>query len=484
MDVEILSKTNELEKSHNTKNYSGKAITETLTNGFFVVDRKWTVKYWNKAAEKLLAVKASKIIGKNLWQEFAAIIPLEFYSVYQKAFLQDIPVHFEEYWGEMGAWFDVITYYCDDTLSVSFKSSNHPHAEYPESPVQRLKTLTELYKFVTEITNDCLWEWNLKTSEIFWIDGGHKRVFGYPIENALLPESFWENRIHPEDKRTVLKGLRKVISAAGNFWEADYRFARADGSYAYVHDRAHVIYEKGKASRIIGATQDTTQKILLELKLKEEQQANQKEITNAVIMAQENERMEIGKELHDHLNQVLAVTKIYIELARKNGKKTAIYLEKSSGFITNVMEEIRKISKNLVPSTMELVGLSDSIQILLHDFMLAHPITIEFHQDGIHIDDLDEKLKLNIFRIIQEQLSNIIKHAEATHAGIKLSGHKNEMVLFISDNGQGCDTTKKVSGIGIRNVISRAELFNGTVTVVSSPGHGYSLSVVFPFNKN
>ena len=94
------------------------------------MDQQWTVKYWNKAAERLLGVAAEDIVGKNLWEEFAGIIPLDFYTVYHKAFLQDIPVHFEEYWGEMGAWFDVITYHCDDTLSVSFKSSNHPDPEF------------------------------------------------------------------------------------------------------------------------------------------------------------------------------------------------------------------------------------------------------------------------------------------------------------------------------------------------------------------
>ena len=118
-------------KRRSNKGYQGKPITEIITNGFFTVDRKWTVKYWNKAAEKLLGVQADDIVGKNLWSEFAGILPLDFYAVYHKAFLQDIPVHFEEYWGEMGAWFNVITYHCDDTLSVSFKSSNHPvHPDY------------------------------------------------------------------------------------------------------------------------------------------------------------------------------------------------------------------------------------------------------------------------------------------------------------------------------------------------------------------
>jgi len=199
-------------KHFDKTNYPVTSIAETLTNGFFTVDNKWTVKYWNKAAEKILRVQATDIVGKNLWQKFENIIPIELFSIDQRAFLKDTPVHFHEYWGEMGAWFDVVTYHCDNTLSVSFKSSDHPHTEHPVKPVDQLKELTELYRFITEITNDCLWEWNLLTHEIFWIDGGHKRFFGYQVENALIPQSFWENCIHPEDKAALLSGLNKRLS--------------------------------------------------------------------------------------------------------------------------------------------------------------------------------------------------------------------------------------------------------------------------------
>src|ERR1700685_706877 len=85
----ILSDTNSVRKLLNKNGYPGKSITETIINGFFTVDRKWIVTYWNNAAEKLLGVKAKDIIGKNLWEKFAGIIPLNFYRVYHKAFLQD-----------------------------------------------------------------------------------------------------------------------------------------------------------------------------------------------------------------------------------------------------------------------------------------------------------------------------------------------------------------------------------------------------------
>jgi PAS domain S-box-containing protein len=266
MAIKLLSTEIDIKKTGTGSLYPGKPITEIITNGFFTVDRKWTVKYWNKAAEKLLGIQSKDIIGKNLWEKFAGAIPLEFYTVYHKAFLQDIPVHFEEYWGEMGAWFDVIIYYCDDVLSVSFKSGSH--VSKSENPEKELAMLIELYRFITEVTNDCLWEWDMQAREMFWIDGGHKRVFGYPITNALIPQTFWESCIHPEDKPRILAGLNKMITERSGVWEDEYRFQKVNGEYAWVHDRGHIIYEGDIACRMIGATQDISARRSAEILLK------------------------------------------------------------------------------------------------------------------------------------------------------------------------------------------------------------------------
>ncbi len=611
MKSKLLSNTNIDKKIFSNNGYRGKPITETITNGFFTVDQKWVVQYWNKAAEKLLGVEAKDIIGKNIWEKFAGVIPLEFYAVYQKAFLQDIPLHFEEYWGEMGAWFDVITYHCDNTLSVSFKSSNQPHWEYEENAEQRLKTLTQLYKYVTEVTNDCLWEWDLQAREMFWIDGGHKRIFGYQVENALIPQSFWESCLHPEDKERVLAKLNKTIQQVSvSVWEDEFRFRKADGDYAYVHDRGHIIYdEQHMAIRMIGATQDITvrklteikllekerelsllakqmvnaviitdakekitwvnnaftriteygpeevmgkklshllqgkemdpatfqyltkkmkdkqpfdceifnynksgrkywlhvqgqpildenenferyfvietditEKFLRENKLEEERLIKQREIIDVVLTAQEHDRADIVKELHENLNQILAVSKLYIEMAKKDEANSSVFLAKSSSFILNVIDEIRKISKNLTAPGVDTMGLVDSIKNLLADLNLTHRLKIEFHEEDIDESELNEKLQVNIFRIAQEQLNNILKHAKATHATVHLSKQANEIILLISDNGKGCNISKEKKGIGIMNIRSRAELYHGNVTITTKPGKGYALKVVLPFS--
>ena len=475
MAVHSFSKTNGIGKTVNIASYPGKSITETITNGFFTVDDHWTVLHWNKAAEKFLGVQAKDMIGKNLWSKFAGQIPVEFYSVYHKAFLQDGPLYFEEYWGETGTWFDVITYYNNDKLSVSFKTCTKT-----EQSDQPLRIRNELYRFITEVTNDCLWEWDIQAGEIFWIDGGHKRVFGYPIENALIPKSFWESRLHPDDKKRIFTRLDKIIADASVCeWEDEYRFQKANGDYACVHDRAHIIYDADKkAARMIGATQDITQKILLEKQLIKERLAKQKEITSAVMTALENERAYIGEELHDNLGQILVVANMYMQMAKVRDKNWELYIEKSCGFIKNVIEEIRKISKKLVIPGTSIIGLFDNISNLLHDLAIVHPIKIEFHKHDLREDELDENLQLTIYRIVQEQMNNILKHANATRAVIDLSRQTNQIILLISDNGNGCDILKEKKGVGIININSRAELYNGYVRIASKPGEGYELKVV------
>jgi PAS domain S-box-containing protein len=484
MAVIFRANANAIKKKGN-KDYPRKSITEIITNGFFTVDRKWTVTYWNKAAEKLLGVQSKDIVGKNLWEKFAGIIPLEFYKVYHKAFLQDIPVHFEEYWGEMGTWFNVITYYCGDTLSVSFKNSNQlRQLEQAKPHEEPLKILNEVYRLVTEVTNDCLWEWDLKAGEIFWIDGGHKRVFGYDVENALIPQSFWESRLHPEDKERILTRFKKIITRGiVSIWEDEYRFQKADGNYAYVHDRGHIIYDENKrASRMIGATQDISEKVLLENKLTEERLTRQRELTAAVFAAQEKERTDIGKELHDNLGQILAVANMYLQMAKKNEKNREMYIDKSGDYIEDVIQKVRRIAKNLVIPGTHIIGLFDNIRNLLVDLKEIHPIKIEFHKDSIYEKDLDEKLQVIIFRIIQEHLNNILKHANAKHAAIHLSRQANEIILLISDNGKGCNILKPTNGVGIINIKSRADLYHGRVTITSQSGKGYELKVILPLN--
>jgi two-component system sensor histidine kinase UhpB len=167
-------------------------------------------------------------------------------------------------------------------------------------------------------------------------------------------------------------------------------------------------------------------------------------------------------------------------MARANIDKMDTYLVKSADYITHAIEELRKLSKILIPPGMQLLGLVGSIKVLVDDLKATHPLKLQFNSEGIFPEDIPAKMQLNIYRMVQELINNVLKHAKATRARIQLNRINENIILIVSDNGKGCDLRKLNNGIGIRNVTSRAELFDGTVNIVSMPGDGYELTVTLP----
>jgi signal transduction histidine kinase len=291
--------------------------------------------------------------------------------------------------------------------------------------------------------------------------------------------------VHPDDRVRVLAKLKKTITEGNDYiWEEEYRFKKADGSYSYVCDRGHIVYdENDNATRIIGATQDITKRVLLEKELASQKTEQQREVTNAVMTALETERASIGMELHDNLGQMLAVSKMYMQMAQKAGENKDAHIDNSINHIKEVIEEIRKIAKILIIPPPHIISLSDNIKILINDVNAVHPIKIKFHETGLTENELPGALQINIFRIIQEQLNNILKHSNASGASITLNRLESETILVIADNGKGHDILKEKKGVGIINIKSRVELWHGSLTINSKPGQGYELKAVFPLDK-
>jgi signal transduction histidine kinase len=187
----------------------------------------------------------------------------------------------------------------------------------------------------------------------------------------------------------------------------------------------------------------------------------------------------IGKTLHENLSQILCAAKLYVELAKTNDDQRAVCLMKSSEYIVDVIGEIRSIYK-LLGSPGIILELFESIQALVDGLNSLNPTKIDFQHYAIYEEDLDENLQLDIFRIVQEQLNNVLLYSKASYAIINLTRHSNEATLLISDNGIGCDMHNVKMGAGIINIMTRAESYDGSVVINSKPGEGYELKVTLP----
>jgi signal transduction histidine kinase len=224
---------------------------------------------------------------------------------------------------------------------------------------------------------------------------------------------------------------------------------------------------------------DNSLQHVLEEKLEQEIRLKAKQIAEAIEDAKGTERSDIGKELHDNVNQLLGASKLYLEMAKHGGVYGEMYLNRSSEYTLMAIEEIRKLTNGLTTDTIKNLGLTKAIENIAHDTMEASSIKIFCELDSFKEKTVPDNFKLNIFRMVQEQLNNILKHAKASEVVIRISQNKKNIILSISDNGVGFDTSKKQTGIGVANIKSRAMSFQGTADFVSQPGKGCLLSVRF-----
>jgi len=345
---------------------------------------------------------------------------------------------------------------------------------------QLLTEYNESFKLIFNSSTDILYDIDLVTNEIVLSDA-YEKEFGYKIVANMSPVIDWVNHIHNDDREAVIKDYMRMLGTEETDWKYTYRFLKSDNSVITVLSSAIVLRTiEGKAYRIIGSLQDISKQKVLEEKLEQEIRLKEKQIADATYDAKQTERSEIGKELHDNVNQLLGVSRLYLEMAKKGGEDSEMYLSRSSEYTLTAIEEIRKLTKGLTTDTIKNLGLCETIENIASDTMQVNQVKIFSDLNSFIEESVNDKFKLNVFRIVQEQLNNILKHAKATEVRISLVQTKNSIALSISDNGVGFDTSQKQKGIGLANIKSRASSFNGVADFVSQLGKGCVLTVLFP----
>lgn len=224
---------------------------------------------------------------------------------------------------------------------------------------------------------------------------------------------------------------------------------------------------------------DYTHRAHLEREIETLRLTAQKNIMKAALDGQEKQREEIGKELHDNINQVLATVKLLLSLLRTEDAVKADIISKSKESVNYCIEEIRRLSHTLIPPSLKEISLKEAIEGMIKKIPFVNGEQVKLQTAGFDENILDDGLKVTIYRIIQEQLNNILKYASASIIQIRLTQNYYNLSLLIEDNGRGFDVKGKRKGIGLQNIMSRAELYNGQAVIDSSPGAGCTVLVIF-----
>jgi PAS domain S-box-containing protein len=338
----------------------------------------------------------------------------------------------------------------------------------------------ELFEYAGKATRDVIWDWNLEENKIRRT-GGYKNLFGYKMSN--LYENHQYDKIHKSDIDNVVKNIGDALNRNDTRWQMEYKYLCADGSYKTVFDQAYIIRnKKGKAVRVIGSMQDVTEERKLQKQVLITEIQKKKDVVTAVIDAQEKERNELSAELHDNVNQLLAASILYLKTAQRQEIIEENLISQSIDYVQKAIDELRNISHNLTPSNLKMNGIAAALKALAEKLHIPDSFEVKLTIREINEKKLTQSFQLAVYRMVQEKINNILKHASATKVTINLCEADDNLILTVTDNGKGFDHLTIKKGLGITNIFNRAENLGGSAEIITSPGNGCTWNVKIPVN--
>ena len=208
-------------------------------------------------------------------------------------------------------------------------------------------------------------------------------------------------------------------------------------------------------------------------------------VTKAIIKTQEDERYDIGSELHDNVCQILAGSQLSMQMLKDDLPANAMqWYDKSNQMIAKALEEIRNISHRLAPSFFDYNTLEDTFAELLNNFNIQkqYKTQLDISEEVLSFE-IGNDLRLNLYRIAQEQLRNVFKYANAKNVTLSITSDESNLILSIQDDGIGFELTEVKRGIGLSNMRRRAELFSGKTEIITSKGNGCCVTIQIPLTS-
>lgn len=342
------------------------------------------------------------------------------------------------------------------------------------SNMQLKRAHAELQNIFNSV-EELLFSMEIPSGRMIQISRACRSVYGFTEEEFLLDNNLWYKVVHLEDRYIVKRMIERM--KFGKPVNSQFRVVSNKNKIHWIEIKLTPTFHDNKMVRVDGVCNDVTGRIQLERKLADEKRLQHQQLTAAVINAKEREFSFIGEELHEKINPILATARLYLDCAITEGERSIPFVKDSKGFITTAMNEIRKLSKTLIPPSLSELGLIYSIVDMIE---ILKPVTdLEFvtNWKDFNENGLTDKIKLNIYRILQEQLSNVVKHAQANVVCISLRQDGSNIELCIQDDGIGFDLSQKRNGAGLHTIASRCEMFNGNATINTEPGKGFNLFV-------
>ena len=348
---------------------------------------------------------------------------------------------------------------------------------------EKLKRSEDNLSMAQKLAKIGSWEFNLQTQELTWSKELY-RIFEF--ENVPDEELYmrYRNKFHPDDLPKLDSMIQHALETKTGY-TYQHRIINSDGSIKHILGIGEVMLNRqGELIGLKGTGQDITELVKAEEKL----QHSYRQIRDLVAHLQhirEQERTRIAREIHDELGQQLTGLKMYISwLSKKtlpfnNGVREKF--EATTSLIEETIRSVRRISLELRPSMLDDLGLIAALEWQSNEFEKRSGITTEFINRAVQVE-MPASVKTGLFRIYQESLTNVARHAGATRVTAVLELNGNDLILTISDNGKGFSVSNVESKktLGLFGMKERTQEMGGKYDIVSTPGDGTTVRISVP----
>jgi PAS domain S-box-containing protein len=367
-----------------------------------------------------------------------------------------------------------ITHFVSDGLDITERI----HAE------AALKESEEKYRTLIEVSQDAIFINH--NNHIVYMNPAFVKLLGAEKPDQIMDKSPFDF-IHPQDHELVRNRIKTLLDKGMPALLLEEKYVKFDGTVINVEVAATPLtYKDGRAIQVV--VRDITER-----KRAEEQLRSSREQLRALAAhlesIREDERSLIAREIHDELGQMLTGLKIDLSwLAARLSSEQSALLKKvpdMEALIDATIQSVRRISSQLRPGVLDDLGLIAAIEWQAQEFQSRMGMVCRFTAPSEEIE-LDPDLSTALFRILQEALTNVIRHAHATHVTILLTEEADRLILTVTDNGRGITEQELAAktSLGLLGIRERALLLGGEVAITGHPGAGTTVKVGMPLKRS
>jgi PAS domain S-box-containing protein len=346
---------------------------------------------------------------------------------------------------------------------------------------EELRASKERLNLAAEAADAGFWSLNL-SDQTFWLTEKTREMFGFTVGETVTYDRFL-SRLQDEDREAMSVGMQKVLESDENHPHADeaieYRVVDPDGCVRWFLSRGRTIFgQSGRPERLMGVSLDITER--------KKAEALCREFSGRLINAYEEERARLARELHDDVTQRLAGMAIDAARAERGDRSAAVFpiLRGLQEGLARLSEDIHALAYRLHPTLLADLGVAEAIKAECDRVRRREPIRVDVDLAGVP-ETIPKDVALCLFRVAQEALRNVTRHAAARSVTVSLWNGDDGLALSVSDDGAGFDTVVEGARatLGLRGMRERVNLVGGRIDIDSKPGKGTNVSVRVPLGK-